>query len=235
MTSNLAHLLKTNTLAKVAELLTLFLLGILFVMLFESGKKENLIYNQLILWAANIFMLIYIYAGIKIRGEKLDSLGFSFKKFNIQFAFKTVFQSIIVFIITLLFFGIGSIIMANITGVPESADMGTYSFLKDNFWVLIMTLLGAYIASSLGEEVIYRGFLLNRLSELGVSKHLTIFISAVIFGLIHYSWGPMGIVQTGLMGLALGYSYYYFKKKIWIVILAHMYMDSLLFLNIYTS
>lgn len=65
-------------------------------------------------------------------------------------------------------FIIGSIAMANITGIPEgSADMSGYAFLKDNLGMLFLSLLGVYIVSSFGEEVIYRGFLINRISEIG--------------------------------------------------------------------
>lgn len=137
----------------------------------------------------------------------------------------------------MLGFIVGSIIMANITGIPESADMSSYSYLKDNIWMLILTLAGVYIVSSFGEEVIYRAFLINRISQLGLDsksgKIITVILSAVVFGLAHYSWGPMGIVQTSFMGLALGFCYILIKKRLWILIFAHVYMDTILMLQMY--
>jgi membrane protease YdiL (CAAX protease family) len=184
-------------------------------------------------------MLSIVFIGLKLRKQSLSHFGFSFKKFNWKFGLKTFSQSIIVFILALVGFIIGSIIMANITGIPESSDMSNYDYLKDNIWMLLLTLSGVYIVASFGEEVIYRAFLINRISELGLNtktgKIITVIISAIIFGLAHYSWGLMGIVQTTFMGLALGFSYIYLKKRIWVLIFAHAYMDTILMLQIYFS
>ena len=129
--------------------------------------------------------------------------------------------------------------MANVTGIPESSDMSGYAYLKNNIWMLLLTLAGVYIVSSFGEEVIYRGFLINRISELGLfgkrGKIVAVVISAVIFGFAHYNWGPMGIGQTAFMGLALGFCYIYMKKRLWILIFAHAYMDTILMVQMYLA
>ena len=105
--------------------------------------------------------------------------------------------------------------------------------------MLMLTLFGVYIVASFGEEVIYRAFLINRISELGLSSKsgriIVVIISAIVFGFAHYSWGPMGIVQTSFMGLALGMSYLYLNKRIWVLILAHVYMDTILMVQLYLS
>ena len=102
-----------------------------------------------------------------------------------------------------------------------------------------MSLLGVYFISSFAEEVIYRAFVINRLIEMTktfkYSKHLAVLLGAVFFGLIHYEWGAMGMVQTGFMGLAMGISYLVLKKRLWVLIIAHMYMDTLLFVQIYLA
>ncbi|MBT8258516.1 MAG: CPBP family intramembrane metalloprotease, partial [Bacteroidia bacterium] len=119
------------------------------------------------------------------------------------------------------------------------ADMSNYAFLKDNLGMLILVLAGVYVVSSFGEEVIYRGFLINRFSEFGKDSKtiriIAVILSAVIFGFVHYSWGPMGIVQTFFMGLALGLCYIYMKKRLWIMILAHAYMDTILMVQMYLA
>jgi len=235
--NRLGHLLKTNKLAKTIELVTVFLVAFLFIVAFLSNEDSDLVYNQAVIWFANIIMLTIVFTGVKLRGEGLDYFGFSFKKFSWKFGLKTVFQSVIVFILALVGFIIGSIIMANIIGIPEGSDMSNYDYLKDNIWMLFLTLVGVYIVASFGEEVIYRAFLINRIIELGLTgktgKIIVVVISATIFGFAHYSWGPMGIVQTTFMGLALGFSYIYLKKKIWVLILAHAYMDTILMLQLY--
>ena len=137
--------------------------------------------------------------------------GLSFKKISLKGALKVFLLSLLVFVLALAAFIIGSIIMANITGIPEGSDMKSYAYLKDNIWMLFLTLGGVYIVSAFGEEVIYRAFLINRISELGLNNKwgriVTVIINAAIFGFAHYSWGPMGIVQTGFMELVLGTCY----------------------------
>ena len=64
---------------------------------------------------------------------------------------------------------------------------------------------------------------------------LAVILSSVIFGLIHFDWGPMGIVQTGFMGLVLGICYIRLKKRLWILILAHAYMDTILMVQMYMA
>jgi len=235
--NNIKQALKINKLAKVTELITVFAAAFLFIKLFESKNPHDLIYNQAVIWFANIIMLSIVYLGLKLRGESLADFGFSFKKFNWKFGFKTFLQSLVVFILALSGFIIGSIIMANITGIPETSDMSNYDYLQDNLGMLILTLVGVYIVASIGEEVIYRAFLINRISELGLNSKkgtvIVVIISSIIFGFAHYSWGPMGIVQTGFMGLALGLSYLYLKKRIWVLIFAHAYMDTILMLQMY--
>ena len=235
----LEQLLKTNLYAKIIEIILVFLVAFLFIKAFSSNKNSDLLYNQAVIWFANIIMLSMVFMGLILRKQRLSHFGFSFKKFSWKFGLKTFFQSIIVFFLAIVGFIIGSIIMANIVGVPESSDMSNYGYLKDNIGMLFLTLGGVYIVASFGEEVIYRAFLINRISELGFSsrteKIIIVIISAIVFGFAHYSWGIMGIVQTTFMGLALGFSYIYLKKRIWVLILAHAYMDTILMLQLYFS
>ena len=97
--------------------------------------------------------------------------------------------------------------------------MSGYNYLQGNLPMLPGALLGIFIVSSFGEEVIYRGFLITRISEMaGNSKNwvkIAVLISAIIFGLAHFEWGLMGMVQTGFMGLALGISFLFVKRNLW--------------------
>jgi len=41
---------------------------------------------------------------------------------------------------------------------------------------------------------------------------IAVLISAILFGLAHFEWGLMGMVQTGFMGLARGISFLFVKE-----------------------
>lgn len=235
----LGNLLRTNSIAKITELLTVFLVAFVIIKVFLRTQGEHLLYNQAVIWVANIAMLLMVWLGLKLRGESWQDFGLGFKKISFKAAFRVFLLSLLVFVLALIGFVIGSIIMANITGIPESADMTNYDYLKDNIGMLLLSLIGVYIVSSFGEEVIYRAFLINRISELGLdtkkARIIAVILSAIIFGLIHYSWGPMGMVQTGFMGLVLGICYLKLKKRLWILVLAHAYMDTLLLVQLYMA
>ena len=235
----LKELLLNNKLVKLLEIITVFLVATIIIVIFFKPESENLVYNQLVLWIANVAMLITVWLGIKARGENWESIGLSFKWQGMKRLLNTFLLSLMVFVLAMFGFVFGSIIMANITGIPEGADMSSYAFLEDNFGMLLIVLAGVYIVSSFGEEVIYRGFLINRISEFGKDtktiKIIAVILSSIIFGLIHYGWGPMGMVQTFFMGLALGLCYIYMKKRLWIMVLAHAYMDTILMVQMYLA
>ena len=127
--------------------------------------------------------------------------------------------------------------MANLVGIPEPADMSKYDYLQGNLAMTILALASVYIVSSFAEEVIYRGFLINRITELTEGKKssrlIAVVISSLIFGAIHSDWGITGMVQASCMGLALGASYFMVKRNLWVTILAHAYMDTILILQMY--
>jgi membrane protease YdiL (CAAX protease family) len=237
--TKIGYLLATNVIMKISEILFLFILGFALIKILKPYAGDNLLLQQLIVFGANIFALIYIWLGIKLRGQKWSDFGLTFVRISLKEGLRIFMLSIFVCILAVSGFILGSIIMANVTGIPESADMSGYEYLQNNIFMLILTLCGVYIVSSFGEEVIYRAFLINRLSELGLDskygKMATVVISAVIFGFVHYEWGPMGIVQTGFMGLVMGIFYLKLKKKLWILVLAHVYMDTILLVQVYLA
>lgn len=237
--NTIKDLLINNKLVKIGEIVLIFVVAFGFIKIFTPFARDNIVYNQIVIWFANILMLLYVWLGIKLRNQKLSDFGITFNKITFKKGIQVFLISILVFIAAIAAFVLGSIIMANITGIPESSDMSNYAFLQNNLGMLILTLIGTYIVASFGEEVIYRGFIINRLIELGldskIGKVIVIFISAMIFGLVHYQWGPMGIVQTGFMGAVLGFFYLKLKKRIWILVLAHGYMDTILMIQMYMS
>jgi membrane protease YdiL (CAAX protease family) len=237
--SKLGRQLQSKTFFKIGEIVFVFLSAFLFIYLFKPLTNDDLILNQVVVWSANILVLLIVWTGLKLRGEGLSHFGLSFNTVSLKEGIRMFLLSLLVFILALAGFIIGSIVMANITGVPESADMSGYEYLKDNFGMLLLTLVGVYIVSSFGEEFIYRGFLINRISEIGLGGRnaniIAVLLSSIIFGLVHFEWGPMGMVQTGFMGLALGICYLKLKKRLWILILAHAYMDTILMVQMYLA
>ncbi len=237
--SKIGDLLNTNKIAKISEILLVFILAFALINLLTPYAGDKLLLKMGIIWCANILMLILVWLGIKLRGQKWSDFGLTLGRISLNASLRIFLRSLLVCVLGIAGYILGSIIMANISGMPESADMSNYEYFHNNIFMLIISLIGVYIVSSFGEEVVYRAFLINRISELGLDskfgKMAAVLISAVIFGFAHYEWGPTGIVSTGLMGLVMGICYLKFKKKLWILVLAHAYMDTILLVQVYVA
>jgi hypothetical protein len=190
----LESLLNTSVATKVAEMLVLFAVPLVIIQFALPKAGDNQAAQQGVIWGANILMLLIVWLGLRLRGQTWAHIGIDFAKPSGTTIRRAVLLSVIVFVAALAAFLFGSIVMANIVGIPESADMSQYNYLYHNLPMLILALVGVWIVSSFGEEVIYRGFLITRIEEMGPSsKNMTraaAIGSAVIFGLIHYQWGP---------------------------------------------
>jgi membrane protease YdiL (CAAX protease family) len=76
------------------------------------------------------------------------------------------------------------------------------------------------------EELLFRGFILARLRALFRSTSAAVAVTTAIFGALHASQGPIGIVQTGSVGLVLAVGAVR-ARSIWPVIVAHGIFDSI--------
>ena len=115
-------------------------------------------------------------------------------------------------------------IIALFLTVPEP-DFSRYDSITGNLAAAITMALVLPLTASIPEEIIYRGFLMGRLSELfsedlrGAS--MTVLVQALIFGSVHFQWGIGGMIMTFCMGAVWGTAYLLCGRNLWIVILAH--------------
>ncbi len=237
--TQLGQALLTNRLAQVGEILAVFLAAGVVIWGVRPLAGEDPVLGYAVLWAATMVMIGVVWLGLRLRGQGWEHLGLSFQVPSRRAVVRAVIQSIVVFVVTALAFVAGQAVMAGIVGSPESADVSAYDFLRNNLGAFLLSLASVYVISSFGEEVIYRGFLINRVAELGSGSKAAwwaaVVFSAVVFGSVHYAWGGAGIVQTALAGLALGASYLVVGRNLWVTILAHVYLDTALLLPIYLS
>jgi membrane protease YdiL (CAAX protease family) len=225
--------------AQLGELVAVFVVAWAVIALAGPLAGENPVAGQGVVWVANILMLVMVWLGLRLRGQGWPHFGLRFRGTSRRTVVRAVLVSIGVFVAAVAAFVVGTIVMANIVGIPEGADMSGYNYLSGNLPMLILSLVGVYIVSSFGEEVIYRAFLINRIAELGgggkTAWRVAVVTSSVVFGLVHYAWGITGIVQTAFMGLALGVSYLVVGRNLWVTILAHAYMDTILMVQMYLA
>jgi membrane protease YdiL (CAAX protease family) len=98
------------------------------------------------------------------------------------------------------------------------------------WWIAIGWLVGGF-----AEEVIFRGFLLNRLEALlprgAGGSVMAVLVQAFLFGAVHaYNRGLFGLLVLGAVGAVLGAFYLVFHRNLWPLILAHGLGNTLGFL-----
>jgi membrane protease YdiL (CAAX protease family) len=230
---------RSSLLFNIGEFFMVFLPPLLIISGMSSWVGEDAIRSLSVVWVANVSMLLMIWITLKLRGESWADFGLTFKSISFRDGFKVFGLSLLVSTLGGAAFIAGGMLMANFAGMPESADLSIYDYLKDNFGMFILSLVGVYIVASFGEEIVYRAFLINRIAQLGsgsiYSTTIAVILSSVIFGCVHYAWGPMGMIQTGFMGLVMGICYIKLKKRLWILILAHAYLDTILIVQMYLA
>lgn len=195
--------------------------------------------NMVVIWIANILMMSLAWLVMKRRKRSWRDLGFVLGPISFRSTMTTIGLSLLVFLFGVTAFIVGPLILSGFVETPETADLTRYDFLKDNPLGLVISLLAVYIVSSFGEEMIYRAFLIDRISSLtkslAFSVVIAVLLSSALFGIAHYEWGVLGMLQTGFMGLAMGISYVWLKRRVWVLVLAHMYMDTLLLVQMYLA
>ena len=92
-------------------------------------------------------------------------------------------------------------------------------------WLLIVWTFAAF-----GEEIGYRGYLINRAADAGGRTKAAYWIGAalvaVLFGYGHFYKGPAGIIDSGMAGLVLGAAYLLSGRNLWVCILGHGFIDT---------
>lgn len=101
-------------------------------------------------------------------------------------------------------------------------------------WIIAV----AWFAAGFGEELLWRGFLLDRLLRLkGIAGRtwLAIAIQAVLFGLPHAYQGPSGLVVTGVVGILFGWLRTRTAWNLWPLIIGHGLVNTISMLLGYAS
>ena len=126
-------------------------------------------------------------------------------------------------------------LLQRITG--EAINLSQFSLLRGNSTALAFFLLVTWTEAAFIEEMIFRGYLLNRLLDLTGGTRLGITIAlvgnAILFGLIHTYQGLTGVLDTALAGILLAMLYIISRRNLWITILTHGVIDTVGFVLLF--
>jgi membrane protease YdiL (CAAX protease family) len=119
----------------------------------------------------------------------------------------------------------------------QGPDLHQLQRLIGNTQLLILGIVLAWVLAAFGEELVYRGYLTNRLGGIfGGSKTAWIVAAVLItllFGLAHFPQGPTGIIENVIDGAILAALYFATGRNLWAPIIAHGIQDTVDVLLIY--
>ena len=121
----------------------------------------------------------------------------------------------------------------------ESIDLSQFSSLRGSLPALLFFILISWTEAAFIEEMFFRGYFLNRLTDLaGVRRGGIAFAligNALVFGAAHAYQGLTGVIDTFLAGLLLGLLYLLARRNLWLPILVQGIIDTLGFLLIFAG
>ncbi len=119
----------------------------------------------------------------------------------------------------------------------KQPDLEVFHNLNGNLEMTLIFIALAWTLAAFGEEMVYRGYLMNRVADLFNRTRPAWIISLIVvhvgFGLAHAYQGWTGIIDEGLMGLLLGIIYLRTGRNLSVPIIAHGIGDTIDFLLIF--
>jgi CAAX protease family protein len=130
-------------------------------------------------------------------------------------------------------------LLTRLLGKPP--DLSNFPAVRGNLRFALVMIVLIWILAAFGEELVFRGYLMNRVADLGRGTRtawiVSLFLISALFGFSHYQQGLTGMIEEGSDGLILGLMYLAYRRNLAIPIVAHGVCDTidivLLFLGKY--
>jgi membrane protease YdiL (CAAX protease family) len=237
----LGELLRTNKLAILLEIAVVFVpLYVLLIMSVRLGGDDFVpLGGELYLLAGplvNLGLVVTIaimWVVSKIRGSTWSDFGLARPK---SWG-RTILMGIGVTVAIIVSF---TFLMPLITAafpIPQ-VDNSRFDILQGNLPNLILNMVAAWFTAAFLEELLWRGYLMNRLVDLQGNKTKLAWVislvgSAFIFGLAHTYQGLGGVIRITAVGLLFGAAFLTVRRNLWPVIIAHALLDTIGFVQDY--
>jgi len=207
-------------------------LGLLFIeFAVVAGLFVADVYHH-IFFSKTPYLFLLGWASLRLRGMKWKDVGFARPKswgkaFGVGIAVGVAMELFELFISQPLL----------TRWIGKMPDLSDFSDLVGNLKLLLFYLALVWVLGALGEELVYRGYLVNRVAGLFRNPKMawtfSLVIVSVAFGCAHLDQGSTGMVENILNGLLLGGLYLACGRNLAVPVIAHAFSDTLDFLLIY--
>jgi len=116
-------------------------------------------------------------------------------------------------------------------------DYSQFKAIEGNVKWLAVAITASWILAAFGEEICFRGFLMERLARVfgggRVAWGASLLVASALFGLGHTEQGVSGWVQEGLSGFLLGALFLAARRNLAVPIVAHGVSNTVAFVLIF--
>lgn len=177
-----------------------------------------------------LFVCLAIFS-LKTRKQTRKGLGFSFADFSLR----KICWGLALTIVYLLSFHF--LINPALSGWFPDADLRALGMVKKDIGRLLFYLLVTWTVAAFGEELIFRGYLINRFTDLLgntlPAKLCTVFLSSVPFAFAHAYQGKHGMITAGVFGVFQSIVYLTDNKRLTIPVVIHGSFDTVGFIELF--
>jgi uncharacterized protein len=176
----------------------------------EFASVGNLIGYEVIWWTVVVLVLLYVRM---IEKRPFSSIGFQI------LGAKDIFIGIASGIVIVV--GLGVIYYIVFPALNLNEDTQVNQLIATPFLWRFFSVIRAAV----GEEVLFRGYAVERLQELTGSRSIAGILSCAIFVLEHVGpWGWSHLLLAGFGGIILTILYLW-RRNLWLNIIAHFIVD----------
>jgi uncharacterized protein len=127
--------------------------------------------------------------------------------------------------------------LQRVTGQP--IDLTLTEQIKGNLGMLGISLVVAWLLAAFGEEMVYRGYMLNRFADIleprSIRWVIGYLVSVLLFAWVHQYQGMVGVIDNIVSAAMWGGLYLYSGRNLWMSIIAHGVYDTIAFIFAYLS
>jgi membrane protease YdiL (CAAX protease family) len=185
-------------------------------------------------FSIQLFLLAFTSLSLWLRGFTWRDLGLRRSKAWWKIALWAVLATFLIAVVV-------NLLVQPLVGrlTNKVANNARFESVRGNLKILLVWLAAVWTIVAFGEEMIFRGYLMNRIADLvgrtGSGWILSLLGSSLIFGLGHGYQGIAGVVTTAAIGLLLGIVYLVNKRNLWVNIVSHGLIDSISLVALYYS
>lgn len=183
-------------------------------------------WHHLILISKTLYILLLAWLSLHMRGQKWRSMGWG------------LYRSWMVTLTAGVLFGLANELLELFVTQPllvhifhRWPDLSDLRPLVGNPKMLLIALVLTWTLAAFGEELVYRGYLMNRVADLfGRTRTgwtVSLILTSVLFGFGHFDQGAIGQIENVIGGLLLAIFYLACGRKLAVPIVAHGVQDTI--------